>query len=273
MKTNILLPLKSNGWHDQNTTTDTLDALATLETVKSTIGSRAYSLIIENCDLAALVYQCREKVRRVRPGRDSDALKGPDRSHSYRRQFDLRPHLGCLPNMERPLKERLEAFRQDKYSVVRACLHHHLNAAHYKQKEVTFLHDFEDPSLTISRTRRQWTDNQWDVRYEIRVPRSWYLGKASTIADAFNNSFFPLICEKAESTGEHQLFKVRRVKIKGVPGKPEYKLNSEDGYAAFIDRRADGKGYLTGWGDSPEGAAKDLAKSRAKEARARLLKV
>jgi hypothetical protein len=79
MNTNILLPLKSNSWHDQNTTTDTLDALATLETVKSTIGSRAYSLIIENCDLATLVRQCRDKVRGARPGTDQDALKGPDR--------------------------------------------------------------------------------------------------------------------------------------------------------------------------------------------------
>jgi hypothetical protein len=175
--------------------------------------------------------------------------------------------------MEKPLKERLKSFVQDKYSVVRGCLRSHLAAAHFEKQDVTFLYDSEDPSVEISRSRRRWTENQWEVSYSIRVPHRWHLSKASAIAEAFRNSFFPLSCEKVESTGEHQLFKVRRVKIKGVASRPEYKLKYEDGYAAFIDRRADGKGYLTGWGETPEGAAKDLAKSRAKEARARLLQV
>ena len=270
---NIILP-KSDGYYHGDRHREAINALSTLETIKASIGIEQFSLIVANAHLAAVLSECREALARVRPGKFPDAVRRAPQSHEVRKTFDLRYcSTTARTRMESPLKDRLSSFKNDRRSRVLTTIKEHLKAGHYDSKKVDLYFDGRRPSIEVSRRRRRWTQNQWDVSFTLSVANNWNTSGAPEIATAFNHNFFPLHCERLQTTREHQLYFVERVKIKAVPSEPEYKKDYSHGYVAFIDRSKDKKEPLVGWGDTPETAANALAKARAKEARDRLLKV
>lgn len=270
--TNIILPETNNDGYSYRDRmhANALEAMQRLETIRQTLGLRTFNVLTKNVDLYEDLHESVNIIRSCRLSNRSaivhSGLATP-RTPDYKP--DLRPDPRRSMLDSDPLPKRLQLYKHHRENSVMVELKAHLNAAHYRHERVDF-DDNQPPRLQVKRYRQRWHGSHWTVDFEVVVPRRWKQSGAADVADAFNNKFFPLSCEAAKGDGEARVYKVHRAKV--VAKKDQVCIKEDHGYAAFI-LRPDKETALTGWGETREAALANIQKSRAKEARARLLKV
>jgi hypothetical protein len=248
---------------------NTLEALQKLETIRETLGLRTFHVLVENVDLYEDLHECINTIRSCRLS-DRDAIVhsglATPRNPTFKPDLQFDPRRRVVDSD--PLPKRLKLYQHARERKVAETLKAHLEAANYGRENIEF-DDAQHPRLLVKRYHQRWHTSQWTVDIEAVVPRRWVQTGATDVAKAFEYKFFPLACEPVKGDGEARIYQVHRAKFSAK--KDDVTIKEDQGYAAFITRK--GQTPLTGWGATREAAIADIKKSRAKEARARLLKV
>lgn len=268
---NILLP-SDEGYAGPRKREEILDAIQQLDTIRAEIGDEMFSKFANNAHLYRAITQGIEIIRENRPVVGNNILTLVPHKRSMRARKD------CFMVSDRrrilkdePVRDRLEQFKNSRLVSLRHAIKGHIGSSHYDKEEYRF-EDAMPPRFRADRKKRRWTQNRFEVSYDVVVGKDWIKSGAKELASIFEHKFFPITCEPVVNHGEARAYKVHRAVYKSLKGE-HCEVKEDVGYAAYILRPGDTKGNLTGWSDTLEGALKAIEKQRAKEARDRLLKI